>query len=49
MQKLLKMEERLRMRVVGQDSALESVADAVRRARAGVQESLEAIRRRLDA
>ena len=36
MQKLLKMEERLRMRVVGQDAALESVADAVRRARAGL-------------
>jgi ATP-dependent Clp protease ATP-binding subunit ClpB len=38
MQKLLKMEERLRLRVVGQESALESVADAVRRARAGLQD-----------
>jgi ATP-dependent Clp protease ATP-binding subunit ClpB len=38
MQKLLKMEERLRMRVVGQEAALESVADAVRRARAGLQD-----------
>jgi ATP-dependent Clp protease ATP-binding subunit ClpB len=35
MQKLLKMEENLRLRVVGQNVALESVADAVRRARAG--------------
>jgi ATP-dependent Clp protease ATP-binding subunit ClpB len=38
MQKLLRMEERLRERVVGQDAALESVADAVRRARAGLQD-----------
>ena len=38
MQKLLKMEERLRLRVVGQDDALEIVADAVRRARAGLQD-----------
>ena len=38
MQKLLKMEERLRMRVIGQDSALESVADAVRRSRAGLSD-----------
>jgi ATP-dependent Clp protease ATP-binding subunit ClpB len=38
MQKLLKMEERLRLRVVGQENALESVADAVRRARAGLQD-----------
>jgi ATP-dependent Clp protease ATP-binding subunit ClpB len=38
MQKLLKMEGNLRLRVVGQDSALESVADAVRRARAGLQD-----------
>ncbi len=38
MQKLLKMEERLRLRVVGQDNALEIVADAVRRARAGLQD-----------
>ncbi len=38
MQKLLRMEERLRARVVGQDEAVEAVADAVRRARAGVQD-----------
>ena len=38
MQKLLKMEERLQLRVVGQDDALEAVADAVRRARAGLSD-----------
>jgi ATP-dependent Clp protease ATP-binding subunit ClpB len=38
MQKLLKMEDRLRMRVIGQDEALGVVADAVRRARAGLQD-----------
>ncbi|HID06839.1 MAG TPA: ATP-dependent chaperone ClpB [Armatimonadetes bacterium] len=37
-QKLLKMEERLRQRVVGQDHAIEAVANAVRRARAGLQD-----------
>jgi len=37
-QKLLKMEERLKMRVVGQDEAIEAVSDAVRRARAGIQD-----------
>jgi ATP-dependent Clp protease ATP-binding subunit ClpB len=37
-QKLLHMEDRLRERVVGQDSALEVVADAVRRSRAGLQD-----------
>ena len=36
-QKLLKMEERLRERVVGQDHALTLVADAIRRSRAGLQ------------
>jgi ATP-dependent Clp protease ATP-binding subunit ClpB len=36
--KLLEMESRLRRRVVGQDEALAAVANAVRRARAGVQE-----------
>jgi len=36
--KLLKMEEALRGRVVGQDEALEAVADAVRRSRAGLQD-----------
>jgi ATP-dependent Clp protease ATP-binding subunit ClpB len=38
MQKLLKIEERLRLRVVGQEAALTAVADAVRRARAGLQD-----------
>ncbi len=37
-QKLLHMEERLRQRVVGQDEAIAAVSDAVRRARAGIQE-----------
>jgi ATP-dependent Clp protease ATP-binding subunit ClpB len=37
-QKLLTMEDRLRGRVVGQDSALAIVADAVRRSRAGLQD-----------
>ncbi len=37
-QKLLHMEENLRRRVVGQDEALEAVAHAVRRARAGLQD-----------
>jgi ATP-dependent Clp protease ATP-binding subunit ClpB len=32
------MEERLRQRVIGQDEALEAVANAVRRARAGLQD-----------
>ncbi|NUM87560.1 MAG: AAA family ATPase, partial [Bdellovibrionales bacterium] len=36
-QKLIKMEERLRARVVGQDPALTAVADAIRRSRAGLQ------------
>ena len=35
-QKLLKMEERLRDRVVGQDEAVAAVSQAVRRARAGL-------------
>ncbi len=34
--KLLKMEDRLRMRVVGQDEALRVVSDAVRRSRSGL-------------
>ncbi len=38
-EKLLKMEEFLRARVVGQDEALEVVANAVRRARAGLQDA----------
>ncbi|MDO1558893.1 ATP-dependent chaperone ClpB [Brevundimonas sp. 2R-24] len=37
-EKLLAMEEGLRARVVGQDEALTAVADAVRRARAGLQD-----------
>lgn len=38
MQKLVTMEERLSKRVVGQEEALKAVADAVRRARAGLQD-----------
>ncbi|HUI46383.1 MAG TPA: ATP-dependent chaperone ClpB [Nitrospirota bacterium] len=38
MQKLLHMEDRLRMRVVGQDEAITAISDAVRRARAGIQD-----------
>ena len=37
-QKLLKMEERLHQRVVGQDEAVSAVANAIRRARAGLQD-----------
>ncbi len=37
-EKLLKMEERLHQRVVGQDEAIRAVANAVRRARAGLQD-----------
>jgi len=36
--KLMRMEEELRKRVVGQDEALKAVANAVRRARAGLQD-----------
>ena len=36
--KLLQMDARLRQRVVGQDEAIEAVSDAVRRARAGIQD-----------
>jgi ATP-dependent Clp protease ATP-binding subunit ClpB len=36
LEKLVHMEERLHARVVGQDEAIEAVADAVRRARAGL-------------
>ncbi len=36
--KLLTMEERLRQRVVGQDAALERVANAIRRSRAGLSD-----------
>jgi ATP-dependent Clp protease ATP-binding subunit ClpB len=38
MQKLVRMEDNLRRRVIGQDEALEAVANAVRRARAGLQD-----------
>ena len=37
-QKLLKMEERLHQRVIGQDEAIKAVANAIRRARAGLQD-----------
>jgi ATP-dependent Clp protease ATP-binding subunit ClpB len=37
-QKLLRMEERLRQRVVGQEDGIRAVANAVRRARAGLQD-----------
>jgi ATP-dependent Clp protease ATP-binding subunit ClpB len=37
-QKLVKMEERLQQRVVGQSSAIKAVSDAVRRARSGLQD-----------
>jgi ATP-dependent Clp protease ATP-binding subunit ClpB len=37
-QKLIKMEDRLHLRVVGQDEAITAVANAIRRARAGLQD-----------
>jgi ATP-dependent Clp protease ATP-binding subunit ClpB len=37
-QKLIKMEERLHQRVIGQDQAIAAVANAIRRARAGLQD-----------
>ena len=37
-EKLLKMENRLRERVIGQDKALEKISNAIRRARAGIQD-----------
>jgi len=37
-QKLLRMEERLKQRVIGQDNAIIAVSNAVRRARAGLQD-----------
>jgi ATP-dependent Clp protease ATP-binding subunit ClpB len=37
-EKLIKMEDRLRERVVGQDPAIETVSNAIRRARAGLQD-----------
>ena len=38
MQKLVSMEDNLRRRVIGQDEGLQAVANAVRRARAGLQD-----------
>jgi len=38
-EKLLKMEDLLRQRVVGQDAALKAISDAVRRSRAGLQDA----------
>ncbi len=38
-EKLLKLEEALQRRVVGQDEAIRAVADAVRRSRAGLQDA----------
>ena len=37
-EKLLRMEERLHQRVIGQDNAIHSVSNAVRRSRAGLQD-----------
>jgi len=37
-QKLLRMEERLHQRVIGQEEAIRAVANAIRRARAGLQD-----------
>ncbi|HHL40811.1 MAG TPA: ATP-dependent chaperone ClpB [Deltaproteobacteria bacterium] len=42
-EKLLRIEESLRRRVVGQDEALRAVANAVRRARAGLQDAARPI------
>ncbi len=42
-EKLLRMEERLKERVVGQDHALEVVANAIRRSRAGLQDPTKPI------
>lgn len=38
-EKLLKLEEQLQLRVVGQHEAIEAVSDAIRRSRAGLQDS----------
>lgn len=42
-EKLLKLESELHKRVVGQDEAIEAVSDAVRRSRAGLQDSRKPI------
>ena len=39
LERLIKMESRIGLRVIGQDQALRAVADTVRRARAGIQEA----------
>ena len=38
MEKLIRMEERLHARIVGQDEAVRAVSNAIRRARAGIQD-----------
>ncbi|PHR72934.1 MAG: ATP-dependent chaperone ClpB [Lutibacter sp.] len=42
-EKLLKLEEELHKKVIGQDEAIEAVADAVRRSRAGLQDTKKPI------
>ena len=42
-EKLLSLEEELHKRVVGQDEAIEAVADAIRRSRAGLQDAKKPI------
>ncbi|MFL5753170.1 MAG: ATP-dependent chaperone ClpB [Bacteroidia bacterium] len=42
-EKLLKLEDELHKRVVGQNEAIESIADAVRRSRAGLQDAKKPI------
>ena len=42
-EKLVRMEERIQKRVVGQKEAVEAVANAIRRARAGLQEEVRPI------
>ncbi|MGH2535953.1 MAG: ATP-dependent chaperone ClpB [Candidatus Promineifilaceae bacterium] len=42
-EKLIRMEERLKRRVVGQDEAIQAVANAVRRSRAGLQDQARPI------
>ena len=42
-EKLLNLEEELHKRVVGQDEAIEAVADAIRRSRAGLQDAKKPI------
>ena len=42
-ERLMKLEERLKARVVGQDEAIEAVASAIRRRRAGVSQKLKPV------